>query len=164
MNSVPVMQIVSAVGFVTSIGYYNHSVMFARDKPEWQARLTLVYAITNVVAFYFFVRFGLIATALVFSIRTVLLYPISAWCALTLLNLTFKQYVKELITPIVCSVLMCMILVAVQQYAVLSESWFGLMIKIGIGAVCYFALIFTFSSVSKRTMIFSLARKIIQRG
>ena len=164
MNSVPVMQIVSAVGFVTSIGYYNHSVMFARDKPEWQARLTLVYAITNVVAFYFFVRFGLIATALVFSIRTVLLYPISAWCALTLLNLTFKQYVKELIAPVICSVLMCMILVAVQQYAVLSESWFGLMIKIGIGAVCYFALIFTFSSVSKRTMIFSLARKILQRG
>jgi len=59
---------------------------------------------------------------------------------------------------------MCLILILTQRYAILSENWLGLIIKIGIGAVVYFALIFSFSSVSKKTMIFSLARKIVQRG
>ncbi|MCR9000078.1 polysaccharide biosynthesis C-terminal domain-containing protein [Rahnella perminowiae] len=158
------MQIVSAVGFVTSIGYYNHSVMFARDKPEWQARLTLVYAISNVIAFYIFVRFGLIATALVFSIRTILLYPISAWCALTLLNLTFKQYIKEIFVPIICSGVMCLLLIGMQELTYLNESWVGIVVKVFSGAFFYFILIFTFSSKSKKMMILSLARKIIKRN
>jgi len=164
MPSVPIMQIVSAVGFVTSIGYYNHSVMFARDKPEWQARLTLVYAISNVIAFYIFVRFGLIATALVFSIRTILLYPISAWCALTLLNLTFKQYIKEIFVPIICSGVMCLLLIGMQEFTYLNESWVGIVVKVFSGAFFYFILIFTFSSKSKKMMILSLARKIIKRN
>jgi len=164
MPSVPIMQIVSAVGFVTSIGYYNHSVMFARDKPEWQARLTLVYAISNVIAFYIFVRFGLIATALVFSIRTILLYPISAWCALTLLNLTFKQYIKEIFVPIICSGVMCLLLIGMQEFTYLNESWVGIVAKVFSGAFFYFILIFTFSSKSKKMMILSLARKIIKRN
>lgn len=163
MPSVPIMQIVSAVGFVTSIGYYNHSVMFARDKPEWQARLTLVYAISNVLAFYIFVRFGLIATALVFSIRTVLLYPISAWCALTLLNLSFKQYLLEIFTPILCSAVMCLFLLGMQTFAVLNESWSGIVVKVIAGAIFYFALILSFSSKRKKSMILSLARKILKR-
>lgn len=163
MPSVPIMQIVSAVGFVTSIGYYNHSVMFARDKPEWQARLTLVYAISNVLAFYIFVRFGLIATALVFSIRTVLLYPISAWCALTLLNLTFKQYLLEICTPILCSGVMCLLLLGMQTFTVLNESWSGIVVKVIAGAIFYFALILSFSSKNKKSMILSLARKILKR-
>lgn len=164
MPSVPIMQIVSAVGFVTSIGYYNHSVMFARDKPEWQARLTLLYAITNVLAFYIFVRFGLTATALVFSIRTVILYPVSAWCALTLLELTFKQYLKEISMPILCSGFMCLLLLALQKITLLNESWIGIAVKVLIGAVFYFVLVFCLSSKEKRAEMFSFARKLLRRN
>lgn len=164
MPSVPIMQIVSAVGFVTSIGYYNHSVMFARDKPEWQARLTLLYAISNVLAFYIFVRYGLIATALVFSIRTILLYPVSAWCALTLLDLTFRQYIREIIVPIICAGGMCMILMGMQEFTLLNESWAGIAVKISVGAISYFILIFTITSKSRKAMILSLAGKIFKRS
>lgn len=164
MSSVEIMQIVSSVGFVTSIGYYNHSVMFARDKPDWQARLTLIYAISNVVAFYFFVRFGLIATALVFSLRTIILYPISAWCALTLLDLNFRQYVKEIALPILCSAVMCIMLIILQKYFIVSVGWFSLVMKIFFGAAIYSILIYSFSSKNKRGFIFSFVSKLVYRN
>jgi len=160
MSSVPIMQIVSAVGFITAIGNYNQSVIFARDKPEWQARLALFTAVSNVIAFYFFVRFGVVATALIFSVRTVLLYPVSVWCALTLLNLNFKNYFVELIVPVLCSLLMCLLIVIIQQHFILSSTWLGMIFKIVVGAVFYTLLILLFSSSKKKTMIFGLVRKI----
>jgi len=161
MSSVPVMQIVSAVGFITAIGNYNQSVIFARDKPQWQARLALFTAMSNVIAFYFFVRFGVIATALIFSVRTVLLYPVSVWCALTLLNLKFKNYFVELIAPVFCSLLMCLLIVIIQKYLILSSTWLGMMSKIFIGAMFYTLLIIVLSSSKRRVMILSLVRKIV---
>jgi len=135
-------------------------VIFARDKPEWQARLALFTAVSNVIAFYFFVRFGVVATALIFSVRTVLLYPVSVWCALTLLNLKFKNYIVELIVPVLCSLLMCLLIIIIQQHFILSSTWLGMIFKIVVGAVFYTLLILLFSSSTKKTMIFGLVRKI----
>src|SRR5690606_11915777 len=84
--SAPVMQIVTLTGFLFSIGYYNQSVMLVRNKPEWQTKLTILYAITNIIAFVLFARYGVVQTALAFALRALLLYPISVWCALTLIK------------------------------------------------------------------------------
>lgn len=106
LDSVPIMQIVTIIGFLTSIGYYNQSIMLVKNKPQWQTRLTLLYAITNVTAFMIFTRFGLFYTALVFSLRALLLYPISVWCALTLIDLKAVKYVKALVPSIISALIM----------------------------------------------------------
>ncbi|WP_413733285.1 lipopolysaccharide biosynthesis protein [Sodalis sp. RH13] len=141
IESVPVMQIVSLVGFVTSIGYYNHSVMFACDKPDWQAKLTLLYAISNVIVFYIFVRYGLVVTAWAFSIRTVALYPVSAWCALTLLDVTWSEYVKQLYIPILSSSAMCLVMWFFDHQIAHFTGWLKVSVDIFIGCLAY--IIFT---------------------
>ena len=144
MASVPVMQIVSATGFIVSIGYYNHTVMFARDRPDWQSRLTLLYAVTNITVFFIFVRYGLVAMALSYSLRTLLLYPVSAWCALTLLNVTWKEYLAQITSPIIGSLVMCLGLFAMDSALGLKTGWEKLLLDIAAGAVIYglYVLIF----------------------
>ena len=140
----PVMQIVSATGFIVSIGYYNHTVMFARDRPDWQSRLTLLYAVTNITVFFIFVRYGLVAMALSYSLRTLLLYPVSAWCALTLLNVTWKEYLAQITSPIIGSLVMCLGLFAMDSALGLKTGWEKLLLDIAAGAVIYglYVLIF----------------------
>ncbi|WP_413738012.1 lipopolysaccharide biosynthesis protein [Sodalis sp. RH21] len=153
IDSVPIMQIVSAIGFVISIGYYNHSVMFARDKPEWQARLTLLYAITNVIVFYIFVRFGIIVTALAFSLRTLILYPVSAWCALTLLEIKWMEYILQLVAPTFSAFAMCISLWGVDHFIAMNTGWIKVIFDIIVGIVLYSAFIFSSSKKIRKVIM-----------
>ncbi|WP_353138619.1 lipopolysaccharide biosynthesis protein [Pseudopedobacter sp.] len=104
--SAPVMQIVTLTGFLFSIGYYNQSVMLVRNKPEWQTKLTILYAITNIIAFVLFARYGVVQTALAFALRALLLYPISVWCALTLIKCSWQSYIIRLLPSVFSTILM----------------------------------------------------------
>ncbi len=114
LESVPIMQIVTIIGFLTSIGYYNQSIMLVKNKPQWQTRLTLLYAISNVTAFMIFTRFGLFYTALAFSLRALLLYPVSAWCALTLINLKSTTYIKSLLPSLFAASIMGVVMISLS--------------------------------------------------
>ncbi|MGT3112836.1 lipopolysaccharide biosynthesis protein [Klebsiella pneumoniae] len=161
--SVEIMQIVSAVGFVTSIGYYNHSIMFARDRPDRQARLTMLYAISNIIVFFIFVRYGLIATALAFSIRTIALYPLSVWCACDLLNIKLRMYVKELALPVICALLMGGIMVWLNDNYFQIVGWGTLILKIIIGFVIYLSFTLLLSPKSKKQEVLNLFKSIGSR-
>lgn len=106
IESVPIMQILTVIGFLSSIGFYNQSIMLAKNKPEWQTRLTLLYAVSNVVVFVIFTRYGLISTALAYSGRALFLYPISVWCAITLTNISWIRYLKALFPSLVSAGIM----------------------------------------------------------
>jgi O-antigen/teichoic acid export membrane protein len=108
LPSVPVMQIITVIGFLTSIGYYNQSIMLVRNKPQWQAKLTLLYAVTNIAAFFAFTRYGLIYTALAFATRALLLFPVSVWCALKLISLRGRDYVAALVPSLLSSLVMAL--------------------------------------------------------
>ncbi|KGT95835.1 polysaccharide biosynthesis protein [Erwinia typographi] len=160
IESVPVMQIVSFAGFITSIGYYNNSVMFALDKPNWQAKLTMLYAISNVVAFLIFVKYGIIAVALAFTLRTILLYPISVWCAITLLNITWRQYMAEITKPILGSLLMCVFLWGVDSLLKLESGWLKISVDIILGGAFYLVFTLVFTRKDKLGVFFSMANKL----
>lgn len=116
LPSVPVMQIITVIGFLTSIGYYNQSIMLVRNKPQWQAKLTLLYAVSNIAAFAAFTRFGLVYTALAFSMRALLLFPISVWCALKLISVHWKDYVAALMPSLISSFVMMLAIVSAGEF------------------------------------------------
>ncbi len=145
MGSVVVMQVVTIIGFLTSIGYYNQSIMLVKNKPQWQTRLTLLYAVTNILSFYIFTRYGLLATALAFSLRALLLYPVSAWCAITLIGLNWKKYVADLAPSIISSFIMAAIIIGVQYLSQPLHIILRLSIAILTGAISYFIILYFLS-------------------
>ena len=156
LPAVPVMQIVTIVGFLTSIGYYNQSVMLVRNKPQWQTRLTLIYAVTNLIAFFIFTRFGVVYTALAFSLRALLLFPISVGCAITLLSIPWKKYINAIYPALVASLLMAIVLLGCSSMLSNSAPVLRLALLVVIGLASYGIFILFLLPVHKRTQLFHL--------
>ncbi len=160
MDSVPIMQIVSIAGLVTSIGYYNNSVMFARDRPDWQSRLTLLYAISNLAVFLIFVHFGVVAVAFSYTVMTILLYPVSGWCAITLLDISWKTYMAQITKPIVGAAVMVLFLWGVDSVFQLSVGWIKVIVDVIAGAAFYTAFTLLFTPKEKLNIFYNLIGKL----
>lgn len=163
IDSVPVMEIVCFAGLISSIGYYNNSVMFVRDRPDWQARLFIAYAVSNVLVFFLFVRYGVVAVAAAFTLREILLYPISAWCAVTLLQCRWKAYLLQLTNPLFGAGVMCAFLWGLDSLVALPTGWLKLCIDVVVGAFVYIGYMLFFTRKEKLSIFFELAGQIKTR-
>lgn len=163
LEAVPVMQIVTVIGFLTSIGHYNQSIMLAKNKPQWQTRLTLLYAITNIIGFAIFTRYGIIYTALAFSLRALLLYPVSVWCALELINLSWRKYVKALLPALLSSGLMILVIAIADKLTDINNVVFRLGFLSGSGIVAYCLFIFLFMPDSYKRNIVKWTLKMLKK-
>lgn len=161
LPSVPVMQIITVIGFLTSIGYYNQSIMLVKNKPQWQARLTLLYAVTNLTAFFLFTRFGLVYTALAFATRAVLLFPLSVWCALTLIGVRWKDYLMAILPAIFSSLVMALTILFAAEFVSSLPVLFRIVILILIGAVMYTAVLYFVMAQQYRNLLMSLVHRYV---
>jgi len=59
----PVFRILCMVGILHSIAFVHGALLRAAGRANWQMWFTLAGALTNVVGFYFFVRFGVLYVA-----------------------------------------------------------------------------------------------------
>jgi O-antigen/teichoic acid export membrane protein len=161
LPSVPVMQIITVIGFLTSIGYYNQSIMLVRNKPQWQAKLTLLYAVTNILAFFAFTRYGLVYTALAFALRALLLFPISVWCALKLSGTRARDYLATLLPALVSSFVMAAAVIGaghlLQDMSVLVR----VIALVLTGAVVYATVLFFTMPKSYRSMCRGLVARFV---
>lgn len=153
IESVPIMQVITVIGFLTSIGYYNQSIMLAKNRPEWQTRLTLLYAISNIGVFVIFTPYGLVYTALAYSGRALLLYPVSVWCAITLTNLKWQKYVKALFPSLFSAGLMASILLFFSYLIIDYNIILRLVLLIPVGAASYFVFIYIFMPKTYKSFI-----------
>ncbi|MFD1630593.1 lipopolysaccharide biosynthesis protein [Pseudopedobacter beijingensis] len=144
LESAYVMQIVTLTGFLFSIGYYNQSVMLVKNKPQWQTRLTILYALTNIAAFILFTKYGVIYTALAFSLRALLLYPLSVWCSLVLLKCSFKEYFRQLFPSLAATALMVILIYFLSLYISTLSLTIRLVILIFTGILSYLFFIYLF--------------------
>ncbi|RNI25602.1 lipopolysaccharide biosynthesis protein [Rufibacter latericius] len=164
LASVPIMQVVTIIGFLTSIGYYNQSTMVAKNKPQWQTRLTLLYAISNVTAFLIFTRFGLLATALAFAGRAILLYPVSVWCALQLTGVNWGKYVKALLPALLSAFLMVLVLAQAATYLVSTPLILRLIILVALGGATYCSLLYLFMpGAYRKYMVETVQVKVLKQ-
>lgn len=105
-----VMHYLSLFGALQAIGIYNQSLMLAMGKPQWQTWLAGIYALVNIVTFFFAVEYGMAAVAAAFTARAYILYPLSVWPVVVLLPLGWRDYWKALGPSVVASVVMAVFL------------------------------------------------------
>ncbi len=140
LASAPLLSIISVTGFLTTIGLYNHSVILAFGKPHWQTWLTLIYAASNIAIFIAAAPFGLVAIAVGYVVRAVLLYPLSAGASLRILSIAVRRYAMALVPALAGSALMAAAVVGASAMLPL-PAWQRLVALIALGAAVYLAVV-----------------------
>ncbi|MDN3274169.1 lipopolysaccharide biosynthesis protein [Frankia sp. RB7] len=144
IEAAPLLSIISVTGFLTTIGLYNHSVILAFGKPHWQTWLTLIYAASNIAIFIVAAPFGLVAIAVGYVVRAVLLYPLSAGASLRILSIAVRRYLSALMPALGGSALMVAVIVGVSHTLPSLSPWLRLASLIVLGASIYlFAVLLT---------------------
>lgn len=141
LASAPLLSIMSVTGFLTTIGLYNHSVILAFGKPHWQTWLTFIYAVSNVAIFFIAAPFGLIAIAVGYVVRALLLYPLSAGASLRILSFSVRRYLGALLPAFTGSIVMAAAVVAAPLALPAMSPWLRLALLIALGAAVYLAVV-----------------------
>ncbi|MFT4115741.1 lipopolysaccharide biosynthesis protein [Bradyrhizobium sp.] len=140
LASAPLLSIISVTGFLTTIGLYNHSVILAFGKPHWQTWLTLIYAASNIAIFIVAAPFGLVAIAVGYVVRAVLLYPLSAGASLRILSIAVRRYAMALMPALAGSAVMAAAVLGASAAFPALSPWLRLAALIALGAAVYLAV------------------------
>jgi PST family polysaccharide transporter len=153
-----VLQLLALAGVRFSLNYYDSSVHFALGRPDIRMKLLLMHTTANVVAFLIAVQYGIVAVAAAFVLRTYLLAPVDLFVLTRLLPMRFTEYLRQLVTPLVCCVLMAIAVLAVQS--VLS-GWAGLLVGTVTGVVTY-GLALRLVSANSFDEVVGIIREVVQ--
>jgi PST family polysaccharide transporter len=116
LPSVPVMQILSIIGILHAIEYFNQSVILAMGKPDLRLKINAVNAVGNVIGFLVVVHWGIIAVAAAYVIRGYLFLPLPLWAIYKLIKINFKTYVSQFFAPLVSAIIMVSLITAIKIY------------------------------------------------
>ncbi len=148
IQSIPVLQVLSLIGPVHLIFFYNNSVILALGKPSWRLWIQVINTVTNVVGFALAVKWGIVAVASAYVVRGYLLLPISLLAINKLVKINLINYLRLYIVPLVASGLMVGTILATKYFlGGFLEAWILLAISLLLGISIY---IFAISVISPK--------------
>src|SRR5688572_4791543 len=112
--SIPVMQVLSLIGILQSVLFFNGSVIKASGKPSWQFGIMLLNTVCSVLGFLLVVRWGIVAVAAAFVIVGYLLAPVSYIAVRRLIQIDFRTYLWQFIPSVTASLLMVAVIVGLK--------------------------------------------------
>lgn len=137
--SIPVLQVLPFIGILHSIFYLHNSLVIGVGKPSWRFYMTLLNAVTNVIAFAVAVRWGITAVAAAYVIRGYLLSPLEVWMVKKAAQLDIHQYFSQFIKPVMGSVMMSLAILVLKKILGSTITMAaGLGIYASVGALVYF--------------------------
>jgi len=108
--SIPVMQVLSMIGILQSVLFFNGSVIKASGKPSWQLWIMVLNAVCSVIAFLLAVRWGIVAVAASFVIVGYLLAPVSYIAVRRLIKIDFRTYLWQFVPSLFASLVMVVVI------------------------------------------------------
>lgn len=112
--SIPVMQILSLIGILQSVLYFNGSVIKASGKPSWQLGIMFVNAVCSVIGFFLALQWGIVAVAASFVIVGYCLAPISYLAVRRLIQIDFVTYLAQFRAPLLSSLTMVLVIMGLK--------------------------------------------------
>lgn len=119
--SIPVMQILSFIGLLESIFYFNSSVIVGVGKPQWRMFLIIAIAIANVLAFFVVVNYGISAVAMAYVIVGYAFSPVSIWMVKGLIEIKILAYLRQYAVPVFATFMMLIVIAAMKRWL----GWLG---------------------------------------
>jgi PST family polysaccharide transporter len=112
--SVPVMQILTLIGLLSSVLIFNGSILKAYGKPSWHLGILGLTSVCTVIGFLLVVRLGIVAVAASFVIVSFLLAPISYIAVHRLIHINFKTYLGQIVIPLTASLIMVVVVTGLK--------------------------------------------------
>jgi PST family polysaccharide transporter len=120
--SIPVMQVLSLIGILQSVLFFNGSVLRASGKPNWELAIMCLNALASVLGFLVTVRYGIVAVAASFVVTGYLVAPVSYMAVRKQIQIDFKTYLWQYVPPLAASLGMVAVITALK-YLLKDQSW-----------------------------------------
>jgi len=114
LPSIPVMQVLSLIGILQSVVFFNGSVIKASGKPSWQLGIMFLNALCSVIGFLLSVKWGIVAVAASFVIVGYLLAPVSYIAVKRLIQIDFRTYLWQFMPPLSASLMMVVVIMGLK--------------------------------------------------
>jgi Membrane protein involved in the export of O-antigen and teichoic acid len=155
LPSIPVIQVLSLIGVLHSVFYFNGTVIIAMGKPSWKLMINLIYSIANFAAFIAVVHWGIVAVAAAYVIRGYLIAPpIELWSVWRLIDTNLSTYLRQYIGPLIGSLAMVATIFGVKHFL---SGFVSLYILLGVcvvsGALIYMVTILMIAPKSVRQVL-----------
>lgn len=132
LPSVMVMQILAFIGILQSVQYFAGTVLLAMNKPLWRLRVIFLITVCNVIGFFITVRWGISAVAASYVICIYLFSPIFLVLIKKLINIDFKTYFLQYLTPLLGSLIMVASMLGAKQ---LMNDWSNIYLSLALYAL-----------------------------
>lgn len=106
LSAAPVLAVMCLFGFMASLDSAAASVLYIKNKPQWQLAITTINAIINIVALLVFAKYGLMALVLTLSIKRLILHPLNAYYSLRLLDIRAWSYIRSFYKSVFAALVM----------------------------------------------------------
>jgi O-antigen/teichoic acid export membrane protein len=154
-GSGPVLQYLMIVACISSITFFNSSLLLALGRARANFKLGLLNTSLNIIAFLIAVRWGIVAVAAAFAIRAIVTFPVSMYVLKRYTSISFANLIVRMKGH--CAGLLCLFLavtIAGDRTNDLSV-WLRLLVQINSGVIAYIATLYLFDrALCKR--LFSL--------
>ncbi len=141
--SIPVMQILSMIGILQSVMFFNGSVLRASGKPNWELGIMVLNAVISILGFMIAVRWGIVAVAASFVISGYVLAPLSYLAVRKMIQIELKTYLSQYLVPLTAA--LCMVAVVMGLEYILNGQSLNKYLRLGIlvfaGALTYVGVI-----------------------
>ncbi|MDJ0706495.1 MAG: MOP flippase family protein [Leptolyngbyaceae cyanobacterium MO_188.B28] len=104
--SIPIVQILAFAGIVQSVSFFKGHILMAMGKPSWRLWQALLSIVLNLIGFAVAFQWGVIAISIAYVTRRYIVFPIGQWAIQLLIHFSWRTYLRQFITPIVCSIVM----------------------------------------------------------
>src|SRR5687768_15538339 len=134
LPSIPVMQVLSLIGILQSVLFFNGSVIKASGKPSWQLGIMFLNALCSVIGFLLAVKWGIVAVAASFVIVGYLLAPISYIAVQRLIQIDFRTYLWQFMPPLSASLMMVVVIMGLKY--IFREQLLNAYVELAIYMLC----------------------------
>lgn len=161
LTAAPVMRILAFIGILHSVSYFTGSAFYARGHADVVFGLNVLNGVTNVIAFWIAVRWGIVAVAAVYVLRGYLVAPVRLLLLRRHLGVDIRRYLSKLASPAAAAAVMAGAVAGLLALiAPGAGAWPRLAIGVPAGMLVYAGTLWTVDADGIRTVI-RIARNAI---
>ena len=112
--SIPVMQVLAFIGILRTVFQFNGPIMMAMGRPDWRFKMNIFNTVVNLACFIIVVRWGILAVAIAFVVRSYLLAPVGLWLIKKLIRIDLGVYLRQYQTPLLGSLVMVTLMMSLK--------------------------------------------------
>lgn len=143
--SIPVMQVLSIIGVLLSVSYFNNTVIKASGRPDWLLKIMLLNSVGNVLGFLLAVRWGIVAVAAAYVTVSYLFFPIYLGVVSRSIRIDLKTYFAQFVTPLGASLIAVAAIYGMKSIAGELSLWVQVVLYSVTAIVAYLSILVLFA-------------------